>query len=337
MAIRRINNKWRVDVKPGGRLGKRVYKSFELKADAVAWERWVRAKNQENPDWIPAKKDGRRLSDLCNLWFNQHGFSLNSATDTKRRLDAICKAMGDPSAFQFRAEHFSEYRAKRMESGVSANSMNRELSYLKAVFNELVRTEQWKLGNPLKGLRPLKINESELSYLSKIHIEKLLDSLSISKNKHVLLVAKICLSTGARWGEAEGLKISQVKNGLIQFVKTKSSKARAVAINKSLEKEIYEHHLENNSEGLFSSCMSAFREAVERAGLTFPKGQMTHILRHSFASHFTMNGGNIVNLQKILGHHSLTMTMRYAHLAPNFMEEAKNLNPLSSNKSKGLK
>lgn len=42
-----------------------------------------------------------------------------------------------------------------------------------------------------------------------------------------------------------------------------------------------------------------------------------------------MNGGNILALQKILGHSSITMTMRYAHLAPDHLEEAVTLNPVS--------
>ena len=55
---------------------------------------------------------------------------------------------------------------------------------------------------------------------------------------------------------------------------------------------------------------------------------MTHILRHTFASHFMIKGGNILTLQRILGHQSLTMTMRYAHLAPDHLQEAIRLNPL---------
>lgn len=47
------------------------------------------------------------------------------------------------------------------------------------------------------------------------------------------------------------------------------------------------------------------------------------------ASHFIMNGGNILVLQKILGLSSLTMTMRYAHLAPEHLQEANALNPLA--------
>jgi integrase len=42
-----------------------------------------------------------------------------------------------------------------------------------------------------------------------------------------------------------------------------------------------------------------------------------------------MNGGNILTLQRFLGHASLTMTMRYAYLAPDHLEEAKRLNPLA--------
>ena len=65
-----------------------------------------------------------------------------------------------------------------------------------------------------------------------------------------------------------------------------------------------------------------FREAIEECSLALPKGQLTHVLRHTFASHFIMNGGNILVLQRILGHSSLTMTMRYAHLAPENLKSA---------------
>lgn len=50
-----------------------------------------------------------------------------------------------------------------------------------------------------------------------------------------------------------------------------------------------------------------------------------HDLRHTFASHFMMNGGDIYDLQKILGHSSLEMTQRYAHLAPEHLIQASNV------------
>ena len=47
--------------------------------------------------------------------------------------------------------------------------------------------------------------------------------------------------------------------------------------------------------------------------------------RSTFASHFMMNGGNIYDLQKIMGHTSLEMTQRYAHLAPEHLVHASNV------------
>ncbi|MCW6283555.1 tyrosine-type recombinase/integrase, partial [Klebsiella pneumoniae] len=60
-----------------------------------------------------------------------------------------------------------------------------------------------------------------------------------------------------------------------------------------------------------------------------PAGQLTHVLRHTIASHFMMNGGNILVLQRVLGHTDIKMTMRYAHFAPDHLEDAVKLNPLS--------
>ncbi|MFZ5525316.1 MAG: tyrosine-type recombinase/integrase, partial [Pseudomonadota bacterium] len=75
---------------------------------------------------------------------------------------------------------------------------------------------------------------------------------------------------------------------------------------------------------------SAFRDAIERAGITLQEGQLTHVLRHTFASHFMINGSNILVLQRSLGHANLTMTMRYAHLAPDHLQEVVKLNPLTA-------
>ena len=53
------------------------------------------------------------------------------------------------------------------------------------------------------------------------------------------------------------------------------------------------------------------------------------MLRHTFASHFIMSGGNILTLQKILGHTSLVMTVRYAHLAPDHLKDALHFGPIA--------
>lgn len=81
--------------------------------------------------------------------------------------------------------------------------------------------------------------------------------------------------------------------------------------------------------GLFTNCIGVFRMVLLSTTIKPPRGQASHILRHTFAAHFIMGGGHIVTLKEILGHASLNMTMRYAHLAPEHLNDAIRLGPLA--------
>lgn len=332
MAITKGDSGWKVDIQPGGRGSRRFRKSFKTLAEAKAWEAWLttQVNQSHSKDWAPEKRDTRRLSELVGTWYEVHGRGLRAGEGTKKRMQAAAEAMGDPVADRFSAEVFAAYRAKRLEAGVTAANMNRELAYFRAMFNELERLGSWNTDNPLSKLRSFKVAERELSYLTEEQIKKLLEELGKARNPHVLLVTKLALSTGARWSEAEEIEIGQIKAGLVQFTKTKSGKLRSVPISDELEHELREHHKQHGMVNrVFGPAWAAFREGIERAEIALPEGQMTHSLRHTFASHFMMSGGNILTLQRILGHQSLTMTMRYAHLAPDHLQEAKRLNPLA--------
>ena len=72
------------------------------------------------------------------------------------------------------------------------------------------------------------------------------------------------------------------------------------------------------------SFQEVFQRCLKRAGL--PRIRF-HDTRHSFAASWMMNGGNIYRLSKILGHSSVTVTERYAHLAPDAFEQDYGLLP----------
>jgi integrase len=206
--------------------------------------------------------------------------------------------------------------------------MNLELAYFRAVFNELKRLGHWKLENPLINVRAFKSEEAELAYLEHEEIARLLEECMKSRNDSTYWVACVCLVTGARWDEAESVTTKQIKNLKVSFFKTKGNRNRTVPISQ----EFYDALPKPVKPGrFFKSCYSAFRKAVERAELNLPDGQLSHVLRHTFASHFMMNGGNILVLKDILGHTDIKMTMRYAHFAPSHLQEAITLNPLRKN------
>lgn len=319
----KVDGKWKVDLRPEGRNGRRVRKTFETKAEALRFEAHIKGQAVRG-EWNPPPKDNRTLWELCELWYDHHGKHLKDGKRRLRKLELICKAVGGPVANAFKPQQYLNYRSQK---DAKPKTLNNELGYLNSVYNELYRTKQIAYENPLREIKPIKIAEFELSFLTGDQIAELLESIeSKSDNPHVLLITKICLSTGCRWGEAEGLHSRQVHNGKITFTDTKSKKNRTVPIDEKLESEIKNH----GSGQLFTSSITAFRRALARTSIELPKGQAAHVLRHTFASHFMMNGGDILSLQRILGHASVTMTMRYAHLAPDHLNEAVRLNPLNT-------
>ena len=71
-----------------------------------------------------------------------------------------------------------------------------------------------------------------------------------------------------------------------------------------------------------SSIRTAFISALERAGI---QDFRFHDLRHTFASHLVMSGASIKEVQELLGHKTLAMTTRYAHLSQEHKKKAVNL------------
>lgn len=313
------SGRWQVDIQPGGRGQKRVRKSFDSKPEALRYERWVLYKHESGQDWNP-KQDKRTLQDLVKLWYIHHGHALKDGESRKKKLEATVERLGNPRATKFTSGDFAAYRLVRVDSGISENTLNHEQAYLTAVFNELIRQGHWKGKNPLEKLRRLKIDEPELSFLDQEQIGTLLDECKASSNPSVYHVARLALATGARWSEAESVKLSVFTPYRVTYSGTKSGKSRSVPLRRDLYEELIEHLP-------FQSCYSAFRSALERANISLPKGQLTHVCRHTFASHFVMNGGHILTLQKVLGHSDLKLTMRYAHLGPDYLSQVVKLGP----------
>lgn len=73
----------------------------------------------------------------------------------------------------------------------------------------------------------------------------------------------------------------------------------------------------------------AVRAALKMVKPDLPSGQAIHVLRHTFATHFMINGGNIITLQRILGHATIQQTMTYAHFAPDYLQDAVKFNPVA--------
>jgi len=327
MSIKKIDNKFYVDIRPYENTNKRIRKTFITKSEAVRFQNHILAEAQTKP-WNGEKEDKRRLSQLIEKWYEFHGQTLAVPEKSLAKLKAICEDLNDPIAAKLTATDYIEYRGKRLKK-IKPKTANNDLNLIRGLFNKLIEIDNIKYPNPIASIKLIKVQETELVFLSEQEINILLEELKLSTNPHVNIVARICLSTGCRISESFGLKRTNViKSGnefRINFVNTKSKKRRTVPISENLYNEI-----PKKSGALFADCRKAFERAIRKTEIVLPEGQCSHVLRHTFASHFMMNGGNIIVLQRILGHAKIEETMRYAHFAPNHLEDAIRLNPLAN-------
>ncbi len=317
--------KWRVQVDRKGI--PRTRRTFDVKEEAEQFERDYLARHTVKT----ANEDPRTLKDLVDLWFKYHGINLADGERRKTCLIDLATALGNPVACQLSAEQFVEFRYTKLQTQLTNKTFNNHHGYLSAMFNKLRKLRVINYENPIAEVEFIKIQERQLSYLSVDQIKLLLETIKTGcKNESTWYVAQLCLRTGARWGEAEQLKMKQLHNNRVTYEFTKSKRTRTIPIEESFYNRLLEFAAyKNPDDRIFTNCIGSFRRAVARSGIELPKGQCSHILRHSFASHFIMNGGNILTLQKILGHADITMTMRYAHLAPDHLMDAITLNPIA--------
>jgi integrase len=164
-----------------------------------------------------------------------------------------------------------------------------------------------------------------------------------AEDEHVYVMYSMAVYTGLRAGELAGLRWSDIdlKRRLITVRRsytgaTKSGRIRHVPILDPLLPLLRAWRLRHPGSLVFTNrdgrmqgkSARVFQEVLHRvlgrAGFESPvvsgkrRWYITfHGLRHTFASHWMMRGGDLFKLQKILGHSSIEMTMRYAHLAPD--------------------
>lgn len=206
-------------------------------------------------------------------------------------------------------------------------SVNRHLAALSSVYTVAVREWGWAEDSPVAKVSKLREPQGRVRFLSEVERERLLEACRASSNPCLYPVVVLALSTGMRYGEIMRLTWSCVDLDKARVVlhKTKNGDRRNVPLTgHALEvvRQLNKGKAED-SVMLFPSTKPSKRllkpieiarswyKAVAEAEL---EDFRFHDLRHSAASYLAMSGATLAELSAVLGHKTLQMVKRYAHL-----------------------
>jgi integrase len=282
----------------------------------------------EGKDPIPVKKikphTFNELADHYKTWAERQ----RSYRRKKGIIELLKKDFGNVPLRHFNTRLVEEYQSKVLSEDKAPATANRHLATLKHMFTKAVEWEMVE-EEALKKVRRVKLlpeNNRRLRYLSKEESKALVEACK----PHLRPIVVTALNTGMRKEEILSLeweKHVDLKHGFILLDTTKNGERREVPINQTLRKTLQSLLRHINSPYVFTdkrgrrfdNVVRSFKSACKKAGI---KDFRFHDLRHTFASHLVMAGVDLTTVRELLGHKTLTMTLRYAHLAPSHKVKA---------------
>ena len=223
-----------------------------------------------------------------------------------------------------------DYLSSRLATGISRATANRERALLSGIFSFAIRRGYYAGDNPCRKVKPFPESPGRDRYLTPEEAEALIEAAS-SHLRPILLTA---LHTGGRLSEILALRWSDLDfvNGIVYFDRssTKSGKQREVPMTAELARVLQEWRDRPRRTGQSREYVFTYRgKRVRGVRRSFVRARQAarlgpevgfHTLRHTFASWYVINGGDLVRLQRFLGHSTLALTQRYAHLSKEFLK-----------------
>jgi integrase len=208
---------------------------------------------------------------------------------------------------------------------ITPATVNRYHASLSIALSKAVNEWGWLEDNPLRKVGKLREPKGRDRFLSDDERDALLKACKSSSNRYLYTIVVLAISTAARRGELLGLRWRDIdlKQGIMSLRVTKNGDPRSVPLrNLALELIGQLGKVRRiDSDLVFPSDKDPqkpieFRDpwnrAVKQAGL---RNFRFHDLRHTAASYLAMSGASAVELAAVLGHRTLQMVKRYAHLS----------------------
>lgn len=353
MAVKKWRGKWVVDLVVDGkrvrrvspaqsRRGARAYEDeLRLASPAPVLAGAVPMQVVQTPVTVPLSEEARTIAEFAPDWLATYA-AVNNKPSELCRKESNLRVHLVPFFGKWRLDEITPrrveaYKAAKLRKGLANSTINRHLTVLQTM---LRAAQEWGEVESVPRIRMLPESHDDFDWLRPEEAAQLLDA-AREMERPWYTVFFLALRTGMRRGEIFGLHWSEVdldarlitvKHSLWrgQLGSPKSGKQRIVPMTSDLVSTMEAWRVYSPGTVVFpgadgnvvknqTMANHTLQIALTRAGLRHVR---FHDLRHSFASHLVQKGRSLKEVQVLMGHHSVTETERYAHIADDQLTTA---------------
>lgn len=340
MAVRKIKGSWWIDFR-ASQTRYRIRSPENTRSGALTFEAVLRQKlaRGERIGNRPHDTDEiRTFEQFAQQWFEQYVVANNKFSEQYAKQKILAASLipffGSMELDAIKGSHVEQYKANEVASGVSNKTINNRL----AVLAKCLRCAHEWFGTDVPIIKKLKCTPPRTDYLTSVESERLLSHTQGQIREMVFLA----LRTGMRQGEIRGLQWSSIdwQNRIVTVRHSRCDRNRSLSSPKSyrerhipLDTDVYEmlFRRQQNTGYVFTNANQGGEpfmahhamEKLRKACRSMPMRNVTwHMLRHTFATQLSLRGVPLPVVKELLGHSTITTTMRYSHVAPVALRSA---------------
>ena len=246
--------------------------------------------------------------------------------DRNRYQNHIRVRFASQALSQISTHDLERFKDSLLRKGLSPATTKHILVIIRQVYNKMIAWGLWQGQNPITGLKMPKINNKRVRFFT--HKER---------SQQMWEMSLLSLHTGMRADEVHSLHWGHIDydNGLIHVADPKGGPPRDANITKKVRAMLCAKSQGERGELVFKarnggkipevskSFLRTVKDLKFNDGITDRRQKASfHTLRHTFASWLAIQGTPILVIKELLGHASLAMTERYAHLIPDQKKES---------------
>lgn len=313
--------------------------TFQRLTDARVWASSIESAIRENRHFKTNSSKKHTLADLIDRYLGQlKERSPKRYQDVKAQLrwwreqlgycilsDLTKSIIAEKRDYLLSNSQFPNGNGRPTQRKRGPATVNRYMGSLHHAFSVAVNEWEWLEQHPMRKLGKLREPRGRVRYLSDDERARFLEICRQSNSTNLYTIVVMALSTGARRSEIMYLRWRDVDfaRQMITLHETKNGERRALPLTglayqlirqrcDDLQPDKNAFVFEGEVSGEPANIQSSWNTAVALARLDDFR---FHDLRHSAASYLAMNGASLAEIAEVLGHKTLSMVKRYAHLS----------------------